>query len=201
MTGLHLPDREFDAYIFDCDGTLVDSMPLHFHTWNLTLQEFGIPYTFGWQKFIAQGGKCLIKTIEEINELCGTSIPPEEFVHQQGIHYESIIDTMTPVEKVVEFARQKHAQGKPTAVASSGTRYHVELSLKTIGAFDLFDVICCREDVENLKPAPDLFLLAAKRLGIKPENCVVFEDSPLGIQAAKAASMDFVLVPSRESLD
>lgn len=198
MTDLHLPEREFDAYIFDCDGTLVDSMPLHFKTWNLTLKEFKIPYVFEWEKFISQGGKCLKKTIEDINKLCGTNISAEQFIHQQGLHYENAINTMEPVKQVVEFARQKHAEGKPIAVASAGTRYHVELSLKTVNALNIFDTICCREDVKNLKPAPDLFLLAAKLLGVKPENCVVFEDSPLGIQAANAAGMASILVPSRE---
>jgi len=186
------PQRDYAAYIFDCDGTLADTMPLHYRAWIRALRERGAD--FPEDLFYQWGGKPTMKIVEELNALFGYSLTPAEVTHIKEQYYLQILDEVRPMEKVVEFARLQHGR-VPLAVASGGHRDIVMAALEVIGILDVFDFVIGAEDYEHGKPAPDPFLLAARRLGVPPEECLVFEDTENGAKAAIAAGMDYVIVP------
>jgi HAD superfamily hydrolase (TIGR01509 family) len=110
-------------------------------------------------------------------------------------YFVDLIPEVLPIEPVVALVRQFHGTA-PMAVASGGHREIVIKTLDALGLTEFFETVVGMEDVERGKPAPDPFLEAARRLGVEPEACLVFEDSPTGIDAAKAAGMQYVFVPS-----
>ena len=190
---LKLPAGVFAAYLFDCDGTIVDSMPLHYIAWKTALAEWGCP--FPEELFYAWGGKPVDEIISTLNTMHGLNMP----VEQVGIRKENIYFDLLPQLKVVhEVLEHIEAQyGRiPFAVVSGGRRESIVRSLTTVNLLDRFQTIVGADDYVNSKPAPDAFLIAAERLGVAPKDCLVFEDTDLGIQAAKAAGMASVLVPS-----
>lgn len=186
------PQKDYAAYIFDCDGTLADTMPLHYRAWIRALRERGAD--FPEDLFYQWGGKPTMKIVEELNALFGYTLTPAEVTHIKEQYYLEIIGETTPIEKVVEFARAQHGKA-PLAVASGGHREIVIAALQALGILELFDTVVGAEDYEHGKPSPDPFLVAAKRLGISPEQCLVFEDTENGAKAAIAAGMDYVIVP------
>ena len=190
---LPIPAGNFKAYLFDCDGTIVDSMPLHYIAWKTALAEWGCP--FPEELFYAWGGKPVDEIISTLNTMHGLNMP----VEQVGIRKENIYFDLLPQLKVVhEVLEHIEAQyGRiPFAVVSGGRRESIVRSLTTVNLLDRFQTIVGADDYVNSKPAPDAFLIAAERLGVAPKDCLVFEDTDLGIQAAKAAGMASVLVPS-----
>jgi len=189
---LTLPAGDFKAYLFDCDGTIADSMPLHFLAWNQALREYGCT-SFTEELFYAWGGRPVDAVVKELNHRDGLSIPIAEFAHRKEALYYDLIHQLQPVPEVLEQIRLQH--GKiPFAVVSGSTRESVIRSLETLGILSLFDTLVCAGDYARAKPAPDPFLLAAKRLGVDPKNCLVFEDADIGIQSATAAGMASVRI-------
>jgi HAD superfamily hydrolase (TIGR01509 family) len=190
---LPLPAGDFQAYLFDCDGTIVDSMPLHYVAWKQALGEWGCD--FDEELFYAWGGKPAQEIISTLNQMNGLNMP----VHELGEYKESLyfkqLPTLKVIPEVLEHIEAQHGR-IPFAVVSGGRRNSVVSSLTTVGLLDKFDTIVGAEDYSRSKPAPDPFLEAAKKLGVAPERCLVFEDTALGIQAATAAGMASVLVPS-----
>jgi HAD superfamily hydrolase (TIGR01509 family) len=189
-----LPKREHAAFIFDCDGTLADSMPLHQEAWVRALRRHGAHFDFSWQLFMSRAGKTIELTVTELNAEFGLDLDPAEVAAAQRAEYDALASRVQPLDEVVAFARERAAAGFPVSVASGGDAQTVRRTLHTIGVSDLFKIVVTAEEVEHGKPAPDLFLLAAKRMGVAPEDCLVFEDSPLGITAAARAGMVAVLV-------
>lgn len=190
---LKLPAGDFRAYIFDCDGTIVDSMPLHYIAWKTTLAEYGCP--FPEDLFYAWGGKPVDEIISTLNGMHGLNMPVEEVgIRKEGMYFD-MLPQLTAIKEVVEHIDAQHGR-LPFAVVSGGRRNSVIRSLTTVNLLDRFQTIVGAEDYVNSKPAPDAFLLAAERLGVAPASCLVFEDTSLGIQAATAAGMASVLVPS-----
>jgi len=190
---LKLPDGPFKAYLFDCDGTIVDSMPLHYIAWKTTLAEYGCP--FPEDLFYAWGGKPVDEIISTLNGMHGLNMPVEEVgIRKEGMYFD-MLPQLTAIKEVVEHIDAQHGR-LPFAVVSGGRRNSVIRSLTTVNLLDRFQTIVGAEDYVNSKPAPDAFLLAAERLGVAPASCLVFEDTSLGIQAATAAGMASVLVPS-----
>lgn len=190
---LDLPAHPFKAYIFDCDGTIADTMPLHFRAWTRAMQEHG--GQFPEDLFYAWGGTPTRKIVEQLNEKFGTSMDPDAVLPDKERYFVELIPEVLPVEPVVAIARQFHGTA-PMAIASGGHREIVVKTLEALHLLELFDTIVTIEDVEHGKPAPDTFLEAARRLGVEPESCLVFEDSPTGIAAANAAGMQSVFVPT-----
>jgi beta-phosphoglucomutase-like phosphatase (HAD superfamily) len=190
---LDLPDNRFGGYIFDCDGTLADTMPLHYRAWKRLIEEQG--GSFSEELFYAMGGKPTEKILEVLRDQHGLHFP-----HMGGAaerkedYFVELIHEVQAIEPVVEIARRSYGV-LPMAVASGGVRKYVEMTLDAIGVRHLFSAVVCVEDYAHAKPAPDPFLEAARRLKVAPEDCLVFEDSPLGIQAATAAGMASVFVP------
>jgi beta-phosphoglucomutase-like phosphatase (HAD superfamily) len=190
---LPLPAGEFAAYLFDCDGTIVDSMPLHYVAWKTTLAEYGCP--FPEDLFYAWGGKPVDEIISTLNTMNTLDMP----VHEVGVRKEDrffdLLPQLRAIPEVLEHIEARHGS-IPFAVVSGGRRNSVMRSLTTVNLIDRFETIVGAEDYINSKPAPDAFLLAAERLGVAPGQCLVFEDTDLGIQAATAAGMASVRVPS-----
>jgi beta-phosphoglucomutase family hydrolase len=190
---LDLPAQPFQGYIFDCDGTIADTMPLHFRAWTRAMKEFG--GTFPEELFYSWGGIPTFKIVEQLNAKYGTTMDPEVVPRVKEEYFVELIPQVLPIEPVVALVKQFHGTA-PMAVASGGHREIVIKTLDALGLTPFFDAIVGAEDVEHGKPAPDPFLEAAKRLGVEPTACLVFEDSPTGIEAAKAAGMQYVLIPS-----
>jgi len=195
MSFLQLPERDFDAYIFDCDGTLADTMGLHYEAWKMALEPHGadLPEDLYYQ----WGGRPTREIVEALNEMQGLFMDPEAIVHIKEEFYYRLLPSVKPIEEVVEIARSLHGK-KPIAVASGGGKKSVHSTLEGLGLIHLFDTIVTSEDYKNGKPAPDPYLEAAQRLGVAPQNCLVFEDTETGRQSAEAAGMECVMVDSRK---
>jgi len=190
---LPLPAGDFKAYLFDCDGTIVDSMPLHYIAWKTALGEWNCG--FPEDLFYSWGGKPVDEIISTLNRMHGLRMPVEEVgVRKEGM-YIDLLPELKAIPEVVEHIDAQYGR-IPFAVVSGGRRNSVVRSLTTVGLLDRFETIVGAEDYVHSKPAPDAFLMAAERLGIAPVDCLVFEDTGLGIQAATAAGMASVRVPS-----
>lgn len=177
--------------IFDCDGTLADTMPLHYKAWRETLDGHGHPAVFPEDQFYAWGGVPAKEILIRLNEQHGLNLDADAVAHEKEQNYFHRIAEVTPIEAVV--AEAKRLYGKcPLAVASGGARFVVEKCLENLGIRPLFIALSTSEDVEHGKPAPDTFLLAAARIGVNPADCVVYEDAPAGIEAARRAGMKAV---------
>ncbi|MGA2569679.1 MAG: HAD family phosphatase [Terracidiphilus sp.] len=189
---LQLPPGVFRAYLFDCDGTVVDSMPLHYIAWIKALGEWGC--TFDEVTFYAWGGKTIPQIVSTLNQLQGLDMPVEAVAQRKESLYFSLLPELKPVPEVLEHIEAQHGR-IPFAVVSGSTRESIVKSLTTVGLLDRFDLLVGSEDYARSKPAPDAFLTAAARLGAAPRDCLVFEDTDMGIQAATAAGMASVRVP------
>lgn len=175
-----------EGLIFDCDGTLIDSMPLHKELWNVALKPHGIQVP---ESFIdTHAGKPTEVIVEVINAENNLSLDPEEILEAKERRFRERIAEAAPIEPVVATAR--HYFGKlPMAVVSGGCRKNVVLSLESLGIIDWFPVILTADDPIPHKPAPDLFLTAAKLLNVAANKCHAFEDADAGVVSAKAAGM------------
>ena len=174
------------ALIFDCDGTLADTMPAHYQAWLEVLRPHCID--FPEDRFYAMGG---MPTDKIVVELCGEArktLDVEALVRDKALAFERKIGEVKPIAKVVEVARANRGQ-RPMAVASGGQRRMVEQTLAQIGVLDWFPVVVTAEDTRRHKPEPDVFLEAARRLGVDPAVCTVYEDTELGLEAARRAGM------------
>ena len=187
------PDDTFDACLFDCDGTLIDSMPWHYRAWNAALRASGADFDFPVDLFQSLAGMETAKIVLRLNDRFQSRVDPAEVVRAKREWYLANIDGMREIPPVADFAR-RIARTHHVAVVTGGMRSVVERSLASAGMAGLFPVIVTFEDVPNGKPAPDMFLLAAEKLGVPPERCLVFEDGQLGIDGAIAAGMGVVRV-------
>jgi beta-phosphoglucomutase family hydrolase len=194
---LDIPAGDFAGYIFDLDGTLIDTMPLHYRAWNKAMRSVGLKVDLDEELFYSLGGVPTRRVAELIAKHYGLSVDAEAVFHHKEALFQEIQHDAQLIEPVVEFARRA-ALTKPVAIASGGPREIVRRSLDIAGLAPLFKVVITPEDVEHGKPAPDMFLLAAKRMGVAPTQCLVFEDAEPGMRAAEAAGMKWVRVPSRK---
>jgi beta-phosphoglucomutase family hydrolase len=179
------------ALIFDLDGTIADTMPVHFMAYKNILRDYGIEFTP--EIFATLAGIPAVGTIRKLNEMFGTSMDPEDIGHFKEREYEKIMHRMKPVEPVVELVKKYHGV-LPMSVGTGGYRRLAWKSLEILGLKDYFEILVSGEDVEHPKPHPETFLKCAERMGIAPEFCHVFEDGVLGIEAATAAGMTSTLV-------
>jgi beta-phosphoglucomutase family hydrolase len=190
---LPLPAGSFRAYLFDCDGTIVDSMPLHYVAWKQALAEWSCP--FAEDLFYSWGGRPVTDIIASLNEMNGLAMPVEMVAkRKEGLYYDQLVN-LKAIPEVIEHIDARHGE-IPFAVVSGSRRNSVVGSLSRLNLLEKFETLVCAEDYKNGKPAPDGFLLAAERLGVAPQDCLVFEDTDLGIDAANAAGMSSVMVPS-----
>lgn len=188
---MNFDPTSYDGYVFDCDGTLADSMPLHHKAWVKAFEKHAAPFEFTYEFMCSWGGKGLDQTVIDLNALHGTDLCPNTVISDQANFLDEILHTVQPIKNVCELAK-KVAHFRPIAVASGGHKPHVLTTLNAVGLAGIFNAIVTHEDVANGKPAPDIYLLAAEKLGVDPTRCLAFEDSPTGIESAKAAGMTVI---------
>jgi len=194
---LNIPDGDFAGYIFDLDGTLIDTMPLHYRAWDAAMRQAGLQGQLDENLFYSLGGVPTLRVAELIGAHYGLKIDPRQVFHEKETLFMELQADAQLIEPVVAFAR-KAATSHPLAIASGGTRDIVSRSLALTGLTSLFRAVVTADDVIHGKPAPDMFLLAAKLLSVDPTRCLVFEDAEPGIEGAIAAGMQVVRVPSRK---
>jgi len=188
---LTLPPGLFKAYLFDCDGTIADSMPLHYVAWKRALGEWGCE--FPETTFYAWGGRPVVEIIRSLNEQHSLDMPVDAVATRKESLYYEALPHLEAVPEVLEHILAQHGR-IPFAVVSGSTRESVTESLRTLRLLDRFDALVCAGDYTRPKPHPEAFLLAAERLGVTPADCLVFEDTDMGIAAATAAGMASVRV-------
>ena len=188
-----IPGKNYAGYIFDCDGTLADSMELHYQAWTHALQTSETPVPFSFELMSSWGGMSMEETIDRLNRQFGSSLQPDEVRQALNQYHEKHLKDVKPHAATLKLARHL-AQDHPVSVASGGSKEHVRTILRAIKADDIFRIVMTPEFVPRSKPAPDLFLEAAKRMGVDARQCLVYEDSPVGIEAAQKAGMDFIQV-------
>lgn len=195
MIDKFFPSRRFDAFLFDFDGTIADTMPVHFTAWNKALALYDLSLTLeqhhGW------AGRPTREIVQLLSELHDKPLPVEDILLHKHTHYMSSMTEVKAIVPVVEIINASY--GKiPMAVVSGSRRKAIDAALDHLGMPHFFKFIVGAEDYTNGKPAPDCFLHAAKLLNVEPENCLVFEDANLGIQAAKAAGMEYLRISVKD---
>ncbi len=188
---------EFTGLIFDCDGTLTDSMPLHYVAWRDTLQRYQI--VFPEDRFYAMGGMPSHTIVEILAAEHGFRVDAMAVGLEKEDEFLRVMAELKPVDWVCEIAKQNHGK-KSMSVASGGFRDIVRAQLELIAMNSFFEILVAAEDTDRHKPEPDVFLEAAKRMGVPPSECLVFEDSPLGFQAARSAGMAWIDVRDRANV-
>jgi HAD superfamily hydrolase (TIGR01509 family) len=183
--------NRFKALIFDLDGTLINSMPIHNRAWIETMAAHGHRIEEKWLMELA--GVSSVRTVETFNQRFGWQLDPVTTAKEKEARYLGQMGDVKPFEKVTAIARD-HFGKKPMALVTGGQREVVMRVLKLHQMEKLFPVQVCAEDTERGKQFPDPFLLAARQLNVNPKECVVFEDGDLGIKGAKAAGMSVIRV-------
>lgn len=193
---LDIPKSGYKAVIFDLDGTLIDSMPAHFQAWRKALAKANAPKDiFPEDVFYAMGGRPTKDIVKEINGEHGLKIDPDFVALAKREAFLESLDSIELIDDVVDFAREMRGK-MPLGIATGGGRVVVEKTLQALEISDLFDEVVTANDVQCGKPAPDVFLEAASRLGVSAKDCLVFEDAPAGMMAAQLAGMKVVSVPA-----
>ena len=189
---LKIPDGKFGAYLFDCDGTVVDSMPLHYVAWSKVLSEWQCEFEESF--FYSLGGMPVRDIIATLNRKHGLCMPVEEVAHRKEDLYFELLPQLKAVPEVLEHVEEAHGR-IPCAVVSGSTRDSVVASLEALQLSDRLETLVCAGDYKKGKPDPEALLMAAHRRSVKPDECLVFEDTDMGIEAATAAGMGSVKVP------
>jgi len=182
---------EIKGLIFDLDGTIADTMPIHYVAWRNAAARYGIDFSV--ELFEKLAGIPLYKTVEKLNELFNKNIDPQEMGDAKEAEYEASMHLAQPIEPVMDVIRQYHGK-LPMAIGTGGCRYLSEKVMRIVGVDQYIDQLVSADEVSQHKPHPETFLKCAELIGVKPQDCLVFEDGILGMQAAKAAGMQAVNV-------
>jgi HAD superfamily hydrolase (TIGR01509 family) len=177
------------ALIFDCDGTLADTMPLHWRAWQVVAERYRL--NFPEERFYALGGVPSRDILKVLGQEQGRDFDPVAVSKEKEAAYLPFLPQVREVEVVARIARENYGI-MPMAVASGGIQAHVNEVLTHLGIRHLFQAVVTSEDVARQKPAPDIFLEAARRLGVSPQFCRAYEDTDLGLEAIRAAGMEAV---------
>ena len=175
--------------IFDCDGTLADSMPIHWRAWDQTCQRHGLEFTE--ERHYALGGTPSRRIFEILGKEQGVALDPLALSQEKEAAYLLLMPEVKPVKPVLAIARE-HRGKLPMAIATGGQRNCITQLLEHLGIADWFEALVTSEDIEHPKPAPDTFLKAATLIGVAPEQCRAYEDTDLVMQAINAAGMEAV---------
>jgi HAD superfamily hydrolase (TIGR01509 family) len=187
-----LTQGNYKAFLYDCDGTLADNMHSHkaafvkvADSYDIDLDDTIIDELAGWPTPLIA---------KEISKRYQTEFDPHDFAEKKSSLYkEEFVAQTQPISFVVEHLKRAYGKVK-IGVVSGGSRGTVSKTLHVIGVDKYLDVLVCAGETERGKPYPDPFLAAAKQLGVKPEECIVFEDGDPGVQAAKSAGMKWIRV-------
>jgi len=173
------------GYIFDCDGVLVNNMEVHFRCHEKALLEEGVPTDKAEFFFLA--GMTGREMIGHFADKAGRTVDIEKVYHRKAELFASFIDRITTIECNLQILRALRGSGFPVAIASGSSHKSLDPVLQRYAI--VVDAVVTSEDVERGKPHPDLFLAAAERIGVAPADCLVIEDSDVGIEAAQRAGM------------
>lgn len=179
-------DPKAKGLIFDLDGTIADTMPVHFAVYRNILRQYGVEFTPA--VFDTLAGVPAIETFERLNELYGLTLDAREMGKFKEAEYEKMMHLIRPIDPVVEVIRQYHGK-LPMAVGTGGYQRLAWKTLRIVGLDSLFSILISSEDVTYHKPHPETFLRCAELMGVDARHCQVFEDGRLGIQAAQTAGM------------
>ena len=177
---------EIKGLIFDCDGTLVDSMPMHMQAWQQAFEQHGVKYDH--DLLYSLKGMKETDVIKSFNTHYGTDLDPEQMVKRKHVFLAEQIHNVKPIDIIVDIARSHHGT-LPMAVVSGSPKKIVHPELETIGIIHLFETILTADDPFKPKPAPDIFLEAAARIDVEPQYCQVFEDGDPGLESARNTGM------------
>ena len=172
--------------IFDCDGTLADTMPAHFEAWTAVLRRYGL--AFSEERFYQLGGVPSHRIAALLAEEQGVPIDADRVAREKEAAFLEHLPAVRPVPAVVAVARSHHGR-LPMAVASGGFRPVITRILDQLGIRELFQALVTAEDTARHKPDPDVFLEAARRLRVPAAACAVYEDTDIGLEAARRAGM------------
>jgi beta-phosphoglucomutase-like phosphatase (HAD superfamily) len=172
--------------IFDCDGTLVDSMPLHMKAWKHVILSGGGVWDFDF--FFSKKGMAEKEIVFLYNAHFARAFDPVDTVQDKHTFFRAHASEFRPIPFVVDVVL-KYRGILPMAIASGGVRENVDLELDALNIKKFFQAVVTADDDVRPKPAPDIFLEAARRIGVAPEYCQVFEDGDLGLEAARIAGM------------
>jgi HAD superfamily hydrolase (TIGR01509 family) len=199
MMQLDIPPGDFAGYIFDLDGTLIDSMPVHYRAWDATLRQFGLREKLDEDIFYGLGGVPTLRVAELLGSHYGLALDPAKVMSAKEELYSDEISHVKIIEPVAAIARRVAAL-HPVAIVTGGTPDVVGPALAAAKLDHLFSIIITPLDVPagRGKPEPDMYLLAAQRMGVTPADCLVFEDAEPGLVGARAAGMQVVHVQSRQ---
>lgn len=197
MIKTFFPDRDFKAFLFDFDGTVAHTMPIHRAAWNHALAVYGLELTL--EQHLGWAGRPTREIVRLLGELHGKDLPYDEISKNKESHYMPALKDVTGVVPVVEIIKASYKK-IPMAIVSGSRRKPVEATLAQLGMSHYFDLLVCAEDYVNGKPAPDCFLKAASLLKVDPKDCLVFEDGELGLQSAEAAGMPCLRVSEHPEL-
>lgn len=194
-----MPEKFYSGYIFDLDGTLVDSMPVHHRAWLHALRNNGAPaHAFLWDEFVAHGGMAAPDIVSALNTKYGLNMEPETVAAEKRARYDYLLEheALPIIGETVELVKQLKERGIPYAIGTGSVRHGALNTLRSAGIEELFSIMVTPDDVPpgRGKPNPDIFLLAAEKMGVTPTDCVVFEDAQPGLEAAAAAGMASVVV-------
>jgi HAD superfamily hydrolase (TIGR01509 family) len=191
---------EVRGVVFDLDGVLLDSEPLHFRAACRVFREEGRTLSeSAYREWIGRGA---LDTWTDWKKRHGLAADVQALIAaDERARFEEIGCGIDPIPEAVELARRLASAGMPLAIASSSTPKTIDAELAALGLDDVFDTRVSGEHVKRPKPAPDVYLRAADRLGLPPQACLAIEDSPVGVAAAKGAEMTCIAVPTRWTLD
>jgi len=178
--------KNVKALIFDCDGTLVDSMPIHNYSWETAIKANGAEFNFDF--FDSVKGMKSVDIVPLFNKTFGTNLITQKVIEAKHRVFYEKLPHLKAIDPVVKIAKDYYKK-LLMAVVSGGSGKIVKAELETVGILELFDLILTADDDMKPKPAPDLFLYAAKHFNISAQDCQVFEDGELGIEAAIKAGM------------
>lgn len=180
------PTKDIEALIFDCDGTLADTMPLHFIAWQNVLTQYG--FVFDEDLFYSLGGQPTERIVTNLAKEQRIDVDVMKVTHEKESAFLDLIEQVEPINPIVEVAHNYYRK-LPMGVGSGGQREVVSMILKSLSIESIFDCVVGSEDTELHKPEPDVFLEVASRLKVDPSKCLVYEDADLGVEAARRAGM------------
>jgi len=184
-------EGEYQAFLYDCDGTLADNMMAHKLAYKEVAAKYGVGLDLNMVDEFAGMPTAIFAS--EITKRYGVPLPDTFASEKSQIFIDKYIEQTQPISYVAEHLKN-HVGKVKIAVVSGGSRKTVTKTLTVLGLIDLVDIMVCAGETPKGKPAPDPFLAAANALGIEPKKCIIFEDAELGVQGAIAAGMDWVRI-------
>ena len=192
--------NNFKAVIFDMDGLMIDSEPLHLIAYNQVLKQFDFVLSEQENnaRYIGVGD---VFISNDLVSRLNLPITPEELLMQKAaVYFELLTEKVKAQPGLIDLVKRLHQLNLILAIGSGSALKEIQQVVNTLKIAEYFSYLCSSEDFEHAKPAPDIYLHIADKLNIAPKDCLVLEDSPSGLQAAKSAGMSCYVVPSRETL-